>query len=269
MLESFDGAEKAAFSAARGFVEGAKVAAKGVGAAARTAAAKGAGSLYAAKTPEAKRSRERQIEALRDMVVQLAGDPMAIGERLESEVFDLRHVAPAAADLIPKIGAKATMFLMSKLPPVHTPKFGGGKPLVDPAQLTKFGSYAEALADPLSKLAALATGGLQTEHVEAIAACYPKLFERFTAQIMEAVGMAKKNGRPVPYQARVRVGSLFGIPLDDSLEPGFAASINGGPPPPAEMPPPGTTVRGTLSKAPIERDSSRTTIEHLEKGGVR
>ncbi len=85
------------------------------------------------------------------------------------------------------------------------------------AALEKWARKVEAVEDPLGTVnRGLKNGNLSRDHVRAIEHVYPDLFADLQQKIFDGVADSKEV---VPYNERVRLGYLFRIPTDKSLNP--------------------------------------------------
>jgi hypothetical protein len=171
----------------------------------------------------ARRKRQERVQRLTDTirrVTTLGGDPMAVADAMERPTEALRMAAPGVADAVVAGAARAAAYLRSVAPQIYEPPFGGDVAMVDPFALDEFEQRLEAVEDPWGTLERLRTGTLTREHVEALQAVYPRVYEQLVGDVMEVVGTRSNENKPVSFQARTALSLLTGQPLDDSLRPG-------------------------------------------------
>jgi len=89
-------------------------------------------------------------------------------------------------------------------------------------EMERFMRYARAVDDPETVLADLEAGRLSREGVEVLRQVYPALYQRLVTRTMEA--LQDLDTQP-PYQERLQLGMLLGVPTDPSLTPAFLATI--------------------------------------------
>lgn len=89
-------------------------------------------------------------------------------------------------------------------------------------EMERFLRYARAVDDPETVLRDLEQGKLSREGIEALREVYPALYARITQRAVEALSELET---PPPYQERLQLGILLGIPTDPSLTPAFLATI--------------------------------------------
>ncbi len=122
---------------------------------------------------------------------------------------------------------KGVSFLQSKLPPTRADQFSLQPQLqkesrASDAEVSKFMRYAEAVDNPTMVLAEAKNGTLTRDHVEAVKAVYPKLYDQMRQQVMQQLTTSKS---PLPYGARIQLGILLDIPTDRTLAPDFQQAI--------------------------------------------
>lgn len=133
----------------------------------------------------------------------------------------LASAAPQTAIATAARQARARAYLIAKAP---TDVIGDDplqpqlkKQLADPVKLEHWSRRLEAVEDPVGVIQrGLDYGTLTREHVETIKAVDPQLFESLKAKVMDQLATSKEK---LPYQQRIRLGVLLGIPTDKSLRP--------------------------------------------------
>lgn len=87
---------------------------------------------------------------------------------------------------------------------------------MDPATVSKFLRYAEAVQDPQSVLDRASSGTIRPEDVEVLREVYPTVYQDLVSDTLHALETVQR--RP-SYQERVRVGLMLGVPTDPSMSP--------------------------------------------------
>ncbi len=91
------------------------------------------------------------------------------------------------------------------------------KQLADPVRLEQWSRRLEAVEDPMGVIQrGLDHGTLTREHVETIKQVDPQLYESLREKVMDQLTTSKEQ---LPYQQRIRLGVLLGLPTDKSLRP--------------------------------------------------
>jgi hypothetical protein len=177
------------------------------------------------KAAQREEKHERYEKRLGELA-QLRSQPTAITDRLVSSTERLGVAAPKMAAALQVKAAQAAQFLLDKAP--KKPSIEGE---INPtlrkwrprdSEIAKWERYVAAVEDPLSVLDDLEAGRVSREGVEALKAVYPKLYEEVTTQLMSRVSEMQKE---LPYEDRLQLGILFGVPTDPSLTPQFVSAI--------------------------------------------
>ncbi|HBU30617.1 MAG TPA: hypothetical protein DEB56_14580 [Thiobacillus sp.] len=136
----------------------------------------------------------------------------------------LQHAEPDVAKAMVSNARRINDFLDSKLPQQSLrPSLAGPKMLPPTGQdLAKFSRYLRAAKDPLSVLDDLRDDDLSPEAVEALKTCYPQLYGDITATVIDAVADA---GESMPYDRRITLGLLLGVPTDPTLTPEYQQAM--------------------------------------------
>lgn len=161
-------------------------------------------------------------------VTELASNPGASSKRVADSLAGLDQAAPQTSAQLSAQTMRVTTFLASKVPPgMHDPFALNQKhatPLVSESEKARFLRYVAAANDPTTVLEDMQHGRLTPEAVEALRACYPKLYEQVRGEIVEHLASADS---PLPYGKRVQLGLLFDAPTDATLDPEFLKAISG------------------------------------------
>jgi len=92
-----------------------------------------------------------------------------------------------------------------------------------PGQTLSFARSMQAADDPASVFETLASGKQPTfEATEALRNVYPRLFEQAQQQVLMR---AQDQTKPLPYARRVTLSVLFRVPLDGTMQPGYASAM--------------------------------------------
>ncbi len=86
----------------------------------------------------------------------------------------------------------------------------------NPAETAQLVRRLDAIDDPVSVIEQIQQKSLSVEAAETVRARYPKLFAMAQNRLLE---QCSKPDVDVPYQTRIRMGTLFDVALDRSLEP--------------------------------------------------
>jgi hypothetical protein len=154
--------------------------------------------------------------------------------------------------------SRGVQYLATKLPPSKAdpyalqPQFDDKDRMSD-AEKSAFLRSAEAVANPTMVLEEAKKGTLTRDHVEAVKAVYPALYEEMRVQVMQSLIDGKQK---LSYSRRIQLGILLDIPTDKTLSPDFVSAIQGtyaqgagdaeSPPPPPARP---LNVAGSVQTA--------------------
>lgn len=164
-----------------------------------------------------KTDRKKAFKELSTNLKDMQADPEKLHKRLVVANSALSLAAPETAQVVAERLSKAVSFLSQKMPkdfrPV--PSLGSAREYEPTSmELAKFERYVQAVDRPMSVLEDLERGTLTREHVEALEAVYPRLLTEIRLKIMDKLGA----GASVPYNRRIQMGLLLGIPTDSSLD---------------------------------------------------
>lgn len=206
---------------------------------------------------EAPKNRVEAFRNIQNNVVELAADPQKMQNRILKSTHILAQAAPDTARSMGETMGRATQFLARKAPkdardigfPVYEPKYEPSS-----VELSKFERYVQVIDAPLSVLKDLEQGTLTRDHVEALKAVYPNLYQEIR---VEALKQAETTPS-LSYNKRIQLGILLDIPTDSSLSPQFILQMQQNFVPPEErqnqmqangVPSQGAAVQPTMSGA--------------------
>lgn len=154
----------------------------------------------------------------------LVNNPTMLIDKVSAATDPVAAVAPKIAQSMNETAVRATNFLQSKLPtPAPQGLFGKAAP-ISRAKVAEFNRYFDVINNPVSVLHHAKAGTLTQQHVEALAAVYPKLHNDIKTSIIDHVSGMKDSSK-VSYQTRMAISQLVGSPMDISMEqPSIAAA---------------------------------------------
>lgn len=166
---------------------------------------------------------DRRAEA----IAALQANPAALSAKVGTM---LGPVANASTKLVAAATNKAMgglTFLADKMPPSRQdpfslqPQFQAVSRASD-SEVAKHARYLEALDNPTIVLTEARKGTLTRDHVDAVKANYPKLYDEMRDQVMRGLVDSKSE---LPYGRRIQLGILLDIPTDKTLSPEFLTAI--------------------------------------------
>lgn len=169
-------------------------------------------------------------------LVSMSVDPDKLATKIAYNTMRAGYAAPNATKFAQVALGNAVQFLYSKMP-----KDGVAGQSLFPQEfkpstleLAKFQRYVQAVENPYSVLAELKSGTLTHEHVEALQAVYPAIYNEVRTQTMDYV----QKHQDLSYSKKVQLGTLLNLPVDPSMQPQAVLGLQKAfqPPQPASSP---------------------------------
>lgn len=166
-------------------------------------------------------------------------NPKALTEKLAQDVAGISDTLPDLAEAVSNQQMTVLGYLADHMPRNPRPYMLGGSAWTpDPTEMKAFRDVVLVATKPDALLPLITIGTASRAQVDAVRELWPKKFEETKQQVVNAVMTAAADGKPVSYEARIRLGQLLGVPLDPSQEPGFSQwldSAQGAQPPQPEQ----------------------------------
>jgi len=182
-----------------------------------------------AKDEPAMKNEPRKIKAFRRRATELAKlatDPVSTHEQISRGLAGVSDAAPKITTQMATQAVKAAGFLHSKAPkdpmPNNTLTLSQKRWRPSDADISKWARYVRAADDPLSILDDIQAGRVSVEAVETLRELYPELHKSITTEIAERAGELQQT---LPYEDRVQLSILFGVPVDPTMEPRFISQM--------------------------------------------
>lgn len=197
--------------------------------------------------PKSQVASFRQAQA---MLAAVQSTPDEIAAKLSQGLQKMGEHAPGVQQQMVATQMKALGFLATKIPKNPYEGYPGqeGKFMPSAAQMAQFERYVRAASDPNSVLHDMHKGMATPEGVETLKTVYPNLFQQVQKEFLSQPEQLEK----LPYQKRLQLSMLFGIPLDPSLKPENLQAMQArfaGMQAPAQPGPP-QTIKGPPLKTP-------------------
>lgn len=164
------------------------------------------------------KATQKEIEQLQN----LAANPGALSQRVAQQVD--AKVAPSVAASYGMAVTRAVTYLASQAPkgqPI-SPAFPTVTRPPSKLELMQFQRKLDIFDDPIGTTTrAIKSGGLTMEHVQALENMYPRVLAELRMSTMERFAELAQKGKLPPYERRVQLGTLLGVPLDPSQDPAF------------------------------------------------
>lgn len=181
----------------------------------------GAGEESRAKSRAERTLRPKKSEALPDAYRRRLKEVSSFDPRRLKDLDQAMGSAPRATTAAMATMVRARQHLLETAPTSLHSDDALQPHLVHPepnrADLEKWSRRLEVIDDPVGTVtAALRDNTLMREHVEALREVYPQTYTDLRARIWTELSESKER---LPYQQRIRLGVLFGLPTDKSLRP--------------------------------------------------
>lgn len=148
-----------------------------------------------------------------------------LANRINRATSTFYKAAPETSTAMDAYSLAAVNFLAAKLPRkgVNSGAFNPfKKPRFSDMEIHKFEKYLEGVESPLKVIKKLEHGQVNREHIEALRAVYPQLYNKLQGEMMEAVS---EKPDTFTYNQRVQLSILLDVPTDASLQPENIAGL--------------------------------------------
>ena len=175
-----------------------------------------------AKTREGKqepKNRKEAFKAVSRNLSELQADPEQLMTKIAKSTSVVAQAAPETAAKMHERLLDGVNFLVARLPKSNAVVENLlTKRDYEPSslELAKFERYLQVVEAPATVLDELESGTLTTEHIEALKAVYPQIYQQVRVAVLDEL---LKLDEAVPYSKRVQLGILLDIPADESLTP--------------------------------------------------
>lgn len=172
-----------------------------------------------------KSKQDKYKKRLKEMA-KLRSDPEALIDGMARNVGDMSDFAPETASKLQQNAIRAVDFLFDKAPKDPNPNdsinpiFRKWEP--SDRDLAKFERYYAAVDNPMTVLKDLRSNAVTPEQIEAIKVVYPHLYSQIQTELVNQLTELKQD---LPYQKKLQLSVLFGIPVDATLKPGFVGFL--------------------------------------------
>lgn len=90
------------------------------------------------------------------------------------------------------------------------------------AEVSRFNAAARIADNPLQVIRDMRDGTLTRESVAALRAVYPRMYQQIVTEVQRQIA---ESGTEIPYQQRLALGILLGVPTDPALVPANMATL--------------------------------------------
>lgn len=217
--------------------------------------------------PFASESPRQVAQTAMRQVAAMQADPQGTAERLAAHVDQMSATHPELAQAIIARQTNALGFLASKAPT------GGDPDPLDPhsaprmsdADASTFAKFAFYSAKPERFFDELEHGKITAEGAETARALMPNAFSELQARMTDAIATHMARGRTVPFQQRLKIGSLIGIEATPSQKPEHMQFLQAGL---AEQQNPKPPMPGGTAKMTMGAGNAQTSALDRLSGGL-
>ncbi len=170
-------------------------------------------------TGQVAKNNQQAYQNVLQNVSSLQTDPNLLVDRLAKSTGRVGSVSPAVAQEAQQTLVRALMFIAEKIP--RDPSAGTNtifEKHYQPSsiELAKMQRYIQAVEHPFTILEDLEKGTLTREHIEAVQAVYPAVYQQIRQQAIDRIA---KDGQSMSYSKKVQAAILLDVPTDESLQP--------------------------------------------------
>ena len=163
-------------------------------------------------TPE---DKQKKYEKAAKKLGEFTANPEDYLNKISDSTHALNSIAPSITSSLHLASARATQYLLSKLPAQEP-----ASPFTEPykpsgSEIAVFNRHLEAIENPLIILQQAKEGTLTQESISAVAEVYPKIFTEITNSIMDKLSFTKVTN--IPYRTKLMLSMLTGTDMSNSL----------------------------------------------------
>lgn len=172
-------------------------------------------------------TQRKDFDKRAETMAALQANPAALAARVGNALGPFATDAPKATLAATNVAMTGLQFLASKMPPSRRDQFTL-QPQLQPttrasdSEISQHTRYVEALDNPTIVLDLARKGSLTPDHVEAVKAVYPKLYDKMRTDLFQELVTSKSE---LPYARRIQLGILLDLPTDQTLAPDFVSAI--------------------------------------------
>lgn len=172
---------------------------------------------YDAATQE---ERVRKYKDYVDKLKNLTDVPDYLLERLDRATFDSFEAAPKITASLQMALVRGISFLQEKMPRPIDQSLLDTPYEPSPAEMLQFNRYVAVVENPQIVIDQIIDNYVPKESLETLERVYPSYYSELKTQILSTMADSLANGKlDVPYQRRVVLSRVLGMPLDSSFKP--------------------------------------------------
>jgi hypothetical protein len=168
---------------------------------------------------EEKSSARKNFKPLSKSLAEYSSNPQLIADNVDTAMGNLSGIPGIKQAMATKM-AISTQYLAKHIPkdPMAGRYLNANRSNWEPSdsELYRFNRRVAVVHDPKVAMDKIADGSVTPEEIDALRSVYPEIFEKLKADVTQAV---MEKGDKIPYDKRITIGTIFGVPTDPSLEP--------------------------------------------------
>lgn len=173
--------------------------------------------LAADANGKAAKTKQQAVLNIQNNVAELVTNPDKMVDVLAKKTARISAANPELGMAAQERLANAINFINSKVPRAAVSSGMFERPYNPSSmELAKFERYVQVIEQPLSVFNELSQGTLTREHVEALQAVYPEVYNQIRSRVMQQI---VDKGPQLAYERKLQIGILLNIPADSSLQP--------------------------------------------------
>lgn len=171
-------------------------------------------------------NKKEAFSNIRDNLSSYVSDLEKFNNSTTRGLYKLNAHVPGVGAYAAQTTTKAVQFLYDKMP--KDPGNAHVQPWVrkfEPSSLdiAKFERYVQAVESPMTILDEAIAGTLTKEHVEAVQAVYPALYNQIRTDVLAALSTNEELN--MSYNKKIQLGNLLNMNLDQSLSGAFIMDL--------------------------------------------
>jgi hypothetical protein len=180
----------------------------------------------AGETSENRKTARLETLKLIERIKRLTTNPGLIVDETEVPLFDVMQAAPRLAATIRDRVFNGAMYLAKYLPVIYKAPFDHSiPPLYDEEKVAAFERRAAVVRDPMVAFEAMYNNTMTTEHADALREVWPSVYKQAQERIVQELADASAEGRDIPFDARINIGTWLATVTDISLTPVVYSAI--------------------------------------------
>lgn len=174
----------------------------------------------AGETTENRKTARLETLKLIERVKRIVNNPSLLVDETEVPLFDVTQAAPRMASTIRDRVFNGAMYLAKNAPVIYKAPFDNKiPPLYDEEKVAAFERRAAVVRNPMVAFEAMYNNTMTTEHADALREVWPSIYKQAQERIVEELANASAEGRDIPFDARINIGTWLSTVTDISLHP--------------------------------------------------